>query len=323
MAGHFNQQYFPVRSSDLVITNGCIDALMSAIEITTEKGDAVAICSPCFIGIIDLLIKMGRRVIEIPFHQAKVDLEQLERLFVKKTVKAFLLSANHINPQGVSIPTKQKIRIAELARQYEIPVIEDDIYLELSYAKLPPLPIKHWDKEGWVLWCGSFSKTLSPSLRVGWCHPGRYLAEYIKTRRVKTFGVNSPLQHVMANFINSGHYLRHVKQLRLTLSKQAIMYHQVLKANLPSNTRITTPQGGLVLWIQVPGLDAEKLLKAAEKKQINFRPGRQFTTRDYYQDCLRINIGWPISKEPSHSLCHQHYNKLVMLCEMASKLSGH
>jgi len=294
LAKHFSEQYFNITADKLVITNGCIDAIRTAIEVTTQIGDTVAISSPCFIGLIELLANMGRLVIEIPFHQAELDLAQLEAHMSKGQIDACLFSANHINPQGNCLSTAQKMKLVTLAENYEIPIIEDDVYLELNYTSTTPLPIKHWDKSGWVLWCNSISKTLGPGYRLGWCEPGRYFQKYLEHRAVQYFGINIFIQSAIAEFFYTGQYLKHLRKLRLAINQQMVSYYQLLKENLPPTSRISTPQGGFVMWIQIPGLDSDKLLCEAINNDIYFRVGSEFSTIGLYQNCFRINFGWPI-----------------------------
>lgn len=306
-----------------MITNGCIDAVKTAIEVTTNPGDAIAISSPCFNGLIELLASLNRKAIEIPCFDAQLDLIQLERHLKEKTIKACLFNSNHINPQGISFSAQQKQKLAELAQKYQTPIIEDDIYLELSHSSITPLPIKHWDKSGWVLWCGSISKTISPSYRLGWCEPGSFFDKYLLNRSIRNYGVNLVVQNMLYEFIYSGQYAKHLKKLKIKLNQNVRDYHNVLSQHLPKQARISTPQGGLVIWIQVPNLNSKTLLLEAIKHKVYFRVGNEFSTLDLYKDCLRINIGWAI--KPSLTNKSQtndqfiRYQQLIKLCKLIKK----
>jgi len=316
LSQHFSGQYFPLDANKLIVTNGCIDSVKTAIEVTTQPGDTIAISSPCFNGLIELLANLKRTVIEIPCSDAKLDLHQLEQHLANKTIKACLFSSNHINPQGICFSAQQKQQLAMLAEKYQTPIIEDDIYLELSHSGTSPLPIKHWDKNGWVLWCGSISKTISPSFRLGWCEPGRYFERYLTDRSVQTFGVNQPVQNTLFEFIYSGQYSKHLKKLKLKLNQNVRDYHKLLRTFLPKSARISTPEGGLVLWIQVPKLNSQALLEEAIKKQIYFRAGNEFSTLNLYKDCFRINIGWSIHATDETDDKAKRYQQLITLCEL-------
>jgi len=291
---HFARYSFAFSAEQLVITNGCLDAVRTAVEVTTKPGQAVAVSSPCFNGLLQLLTQLGREVVEIPSTESGIDIAQLEHHMQRGSIAACLLSANHMNPTGLCLSAEQKQRLAQLAKQYQIAIIEDDIFLELSQRREPPLPIKHWDSHGYVLWCGSVSKTLSAGLRLGWCLPGRYLERYKQMRRWQNFGVSSPIQFAIADFIRSQNYHRHLQLLRPKLAQQICLYRQLLSERLPDSARISCPEGGLVLWLQLPGLDSVLLAKLAQQLAIDLRLGVEFTSRTLYQDFLRLNCGWPL-----------------------------
>lgn len=294
LSNHFRGDHFHFLDTDLVITNGCIDAIRIAIEVVSEVGDTIAISSPCFSGLLDLLATLSRKTIEIPNNEKGLDLDRLEQLMKKKQIKAGLFNTTHMNPSGTSLSKNQKERLAKLANQYLIPVIEDDVYIELSHQGKPPLPAKFWDKNGYVLWCGSVSKTLAAGLRIGWCLPGRYLDTYAKQHQLTGLGVNGLMQACVAEFINTGEYRTHVNKTRTTLNKHVYDYRQMLVKNLPANARISVPEGGIVLWVQVPQLDACRLEQQAKINRIDIRSGSNFSTHNCYSDCFRINFGWPL-----------------------------
>ncbi|SDI06901.1 transcriptional regulator, GntR family [Vibrio xiamenensis] len=299
LAEHFSANGWQLSSSDLLITHGCLDAVRKALEATTQPGDSVAISSPCYNGLLTLLSELKRNIVEIPSHQDGVDLTQLEQHLKTNKIQAGLFCTTYMNPQGITMSTKQKQRLAELANQYQVPIIEDDIYLELGHQSEAMLPASYFDTDGYMIWCGSVSKTLSPSLRLGWCRPGRYLASMLG----KDYGVAVAMQYALADFIQSGHYGKHLKraQQRLNVTKQR--YLNYLATALPANARVSQPSGGLVLWIQIPGLDAPTLMADAKQQKLDVRGGHQFTASTRYRDCLRINIGYEFDKVASQLAC--------------------
>ncbi len=317
LCGHFHQQGFSFPADQLIMTNGCLDAVRTALEVVSSRGDTIAISSPCFSGLLQLLSNMGRKVLEIPCCHDGLDLEQLEKHMQLRTIKACLLTANHQNPTGISLSVLQKQRLANMAEQYQVPLIEDDIYLELQHRGDLPLPVKHWDQSGNVLWCGSISKSLSPGYRAGWCLPGRFYQNYLQQRQVQTLGLNQPIQYALLEFIGSGQYLRHTRKLRFNLGRQVQDYREFLSRHLPSNARISTPGGGVVLWGQLSGLNASLLTQQAAAEGIYIRPGEIFTSLGLYQDYFRINAGWPLSEEIKRQL-----RRLCQLAEQQLKVKA-
>ncbi len=317
LSNHFRKDHFTFLDSELVITNGCIDAIRIAIETISKAGDTIAISSPCFSGLLDLLAVLSRKIIEIPSNEEGINLDQLERHMQNNDIVAGLFNTSHMNPAGTSLSIQQKQRLVQMASDYQIPIIEDDVYIELSHHGKPPLPAKYWDKNGYILWCGSVSKTLAAGLRIGWCLPGRYLQDYLRQHKLTGLGVNGLIQSSIAEFINTGEYRTHINKIRLTLSKHVHAYQKYLVENLPENTRVSMPDGGIVLWVQMPGLDAVKLEQQAKELQIDIRSGSSFSTHQFYKDYFRINFGWPLQQSPESSSAYQQMNAL---CELATRL---
>lgn len=294
---HFKQQGFIFNSDELVINNGCLDAIKIAIELTTNPGDSIAVSSPCFNGLLSLLAVMKRAVVEVPSTLQGIDLPQVEYLMANNQIAACLFTANHQNPLGQSLALEQKKRLAELSNQFDIPIIEDDVYQELHFGPTLPLPIKAFDEKGTVIWCSSISKTLASGYRIGWALPGKYINKFIHYRAVQSMGVNSPLQFAIAEFIEKQLYTRHLKRFRQQLARQMSQYQQLLTHELSQlrDFQLSQPSGGLVLWVYVKGLDAQALSHQAEKQHITIRCGNQFSTRALYNDYFRINVGYPLT----------------------------
>lgn len=292
LAEHFTQSGFALSEQELVITHGCMDAVKTALQICSHPGDTVAVSSPCYNGLLDLLSQLSLQVIEIPSLPDGIDLDQFEKKLQLGEVQAGLFCTTHMNPQGITLSATQKLRLAQLANQYQVPVIEDDVYLELPHNSHPLLPACYHDQGGYVLWCGSVSKTLSPSYRLGWCRPGRFFNAYNR----RALGVPTVIQYAIADFIVSGAYSGHLKRTRQKLNQRKMSYQSYLSQHLPAGSRITQPDGGLVLWIQVPGLDARALGNAAEQVALDIRIGPWFTESERYHDCVRINIGFDLDE---------------------------
>lgn len=299
---HFSKLGLHINPDELIITSGCMPAIKAALESCTQVNDAIAISSPCFSGILDLLGQMGRNIVEIPSLDEGIDLAQLELHLQRGSVKAGIFCTSHMNPQGITMSAQQKQKLAELANRYQVPMIEDDVYLELSYSEHTPLPAKYYDQGGYILWCGSVSKSLSPSYRLGWCLPGRYIEHYRQQHTASCFGVSLPIQLAVADFIESGHYAKQLKRRRSKLLNLRQAYLKFLSEHLPDKVKISHPQGGMVLWLQIPQLKLSKFSALIEENKIDIRLGQQFSTLSLYNDCLRINIGFELTESVRNEL---------------------
>ena len=308
LSKHFNSQGFSCPHEDLVITHGCLDAVLMALECVSKPGDVIAITSPCYSGLLDLLSVLDRAILEIPSTAEGIELKQLEQAMKGKKITACLLTANHQNPTGHSLSNQQKQQLVELATQYKIPIIEDDVFREISHQRTIPLPLKYFDQHGWVMWCSSVSKTLAPGLRIGWCLPGRFKNKYIQQRMIRTLGHNQPIQLALADYIANEYYAAHIKKVNRALAVHCSDYIEFLQLHLPKESEIFIPNGGLVLWIKISKVNTEKLTTILLQQGIDIKSGNLFSTTKLYQDCLRLNIGQIPTK--------QIYSQLALLCKL-------
>jgi DNA-binding transcriptional MocR family regulator len=195
------------------------------------------------------------------------------------------------------MPNEKKKGLLKMMSQKNIPIIEDNIHGELYFGNARPTTLKSMDRKGLVLHCASFSKTLSPGLRVGWSLPGRY------AQRVKRLKMNSTIasptlnQQVVAQFLKTGAFDRHLRRLRTALKNQITNTALAIARHFPADTRITAPQGGLTLWVELnKKVDGLKVFQEARKKKISIFPGLICSTTGRYRNCIRISCGYPWSE---------------------------
>lgn len=283
---------------DIVVTAGCVEALSLCIQAVTKPGDAVAIESPTYFAVFQLMESHGLNVVEIPTDPVTgVDLEYLEQAIPKFDIKACLFVTNFNNPLGSCIPDTQKKQLVTMLAKKEIPLIEDDIYGELYFGKTRPQTCKSFDKKGLVLLCSSFSKSLAPGHRIGWTLPGRFKEKVIKLKRMHTVATNTLSQSAIAHFLDNGRYELHLRHLRKALHTQSLRYVQAISDYFPEDTRMTRPQGGFVLWIELnKKVDTYKLHKRALKHNIGIAPGQIFSSQARFENCFRLSYGEPWSE---------------------------
>ena len=309
LSHHFNKQGFSCPVDELVITHGCLDAVLMALECVSKPGDVIAITSPCYSGLLDLLSLLDRSILEIPSTANGIELEQLEQAMQAKKVTACLLTANHQNPTGHCLSNQQKQDLVMLATKHNIPIIEDDVFRELSHQRAIPLPMKYYDQQGWVIWCSSVSKTLAPGLRIGWCLPGRFKDKFIQQRMVRSLGHNQPIQLALADYIANGYYESHIKKMNRVLAVHCAEYIAFLQQHLPEKSQVFTPNGGLVLWCRIPQVNTESLAAMLMKQGVYIKPGHLCSTTKLYLDCVRLNMG---------QIPNEHiYSQLTLICQLA------
>jgi DNA-binding transcriptional MocR family regulator len=283
--------------NELVITNGATEALSLSLQAVTQPGDTVAIESPAYYNLLEVLNALHLRVLELPNHpQEGVSLVALESALQQRKVSACVLVANFNNPLGSCMSSDKKRQIAALFNTYDIPLIEDDIYGDLHFEGTRPKAIKAFDTQGLVLYCASVSKTLSPGLRIGWCAPGLYQAKVESLKMAMNLSTAPIPQLTVAAFLTNGGYDRHLRQLRRAFQRQIAQMTQAICTYFPAETKVTRPKGGFILWLQFPEkFDALVLYEEALAHNINIAPGVIFSPSGHYRNCLRLNCGFPWS----------------------------
>lgn len=282
---------------EVIVTGGCQEALTLALRAVAEPGDTIAVESPTYHGLLQAIEALGMHALEVPTHpQDGVCLDSLEQAMTRWTVKACLFVTNHGNPLGGCMPDSNKQRLVEMLDRSGTPLIEDDVYGDLHFHGSRPRTCKHYDRHGRVLLCSSFSKTLGPGYRIGWCLPGRY-ADRMRHLKFLTNISSSPLlQLAVARFLAGGRYERHTRSMRAAYARQTELMIRTVEAAFPAGTRVTHPRGGSVLWLELPAdCDTLTLYERARAHGIRFAPGLLFSAQQRYRNCLRLSCAHPWS----------------------------
>lgn len=284
---------YEVSPEEIVITSGAKEAVYLSILSATAPGDTVAIESPTYYALLEVLSSSGRRAVEVPSDPAHgIDLGALGALLARRTIAAVALVSNFSNPTASVMTDTAKQHLVELCNRHDVTLVEDDVYGDLAFDGTRPKAIKAFDTEGRVAYCGSFSKTVSPGLRVGWAIPGRHQNAMEHLKLVVNQATATAPQVAVAAFVETGGFDRHLRKVRRAYRTQMDQLIAAVDRDLPTDTRHTTPTGGHVLWIQVPGLDALTLYDQAVTHGIHIAPGPLFSASGGYRDHLRLNAGF-------------------------------
>ncbi len=284
-----------VGPDEIVITSGCQEALILALRAVANKGDVVAIESPSFYGLLQAIESLGMQALEIPTDPATgISVEALELALEKWPVKACVLTANFSNPLGSILSPEKKQALVTLLTSHEIPLIEDDIYGDLGFEDERPHALRAYDETGGVIYCASFSKTLSPGLRVGWILPGRWQEQIEYLKYVTSLAAPTLSQLAVADFLHHGGYDRHLRQVRSAYARQVAVMTRAVSKYFPKGTRVTQPRGGFVIWLELPeAVDTLKLCQQALAQNISIAPGPVFSAAGKYRNCIRLNCAQP------------------------------
>lgn len=277
--------------NEMCITNGGLESLSLALKATTSPGDTVIVQSPTYFYTLKFISDLGLKSISV------TSLEELQKQLKQKTVAAIVYNANFNNPDGKYLSETQKKQLVSLSEQYKFTIIEDDVYGDIHYIKGRPKPLRAYSSN--VILCNSFTKSIAPGLRIGWV-AGSTKASTIQELKQSTskFTAEFP-QAALAEFLRSGGYDLHMRNLRSTLLTFRNDVRNAILRNFPKGTNVSTPEGGFVLWVELPksltniSTKMEKALQGGSY----FIPGNFFSLDDEYNNCLRINFGFGLTQE--------------------------
>lgn len=280
---------------EIITTSGATEALMLCLRAVAAPGSVVAVESPTYFGVLHALEELGLKAIEIPTHPREgLDLEALAKVLKTRSIAACLAVPTFSNPLGALMPDEAKQRLVQMLAERQVPLIEDDVFGELHHGPHRPRMAKAYDETGNVLLCSSFSKSLAPGYRVGWVAPGRYY-ERVKTLKLTSTLATATLPELaIAEFLANGGYDHYLRSARSFYAANVQRVAQAVAASFPEGTKVTQPQGGFVLWVEMPaGVDALRLQDDALAHEINIAPGPMFSPKQGYQNCIRLSCGVP------------------------------
>lgn len=278
---------------DVLVTHGCREAVALCLRAVTRPGDVVAIESPAYFGFLELLQSLQLRALEIPTHPRHgISLDALEFALDTQPVRALLVVPTVSNPLGSIMPVAAKRRLAALAAARDLPVIEDVICNELAASADARRAVRSFDPTGRVMLCGSFSKTLAPGLALGWVDAGPRAAELLACKTANSAGSPELLEWGLADMLDAGGYEPALRRLRSYFARQVQFARGVIGESFPAGTRVTNPDAGFFLWLELPApVCALSLYEACLARQVVIAPGPLFGASARYAHCLRLSVG--------------------------------
>ncbi len=317
IAQRYLEQGVVVDQQDIIVTNGAQEALAIAIQSVAEAGDIIAVESPTYFGILELIETLGMMALEIPIcSENGICLDDLQTSLDLHNVKACVFSSLINNPTGSCMPDHKRRRLVQIVESKGIVLIEDDVYGELHFCEEEVLPLQAYSTCGEVITCSSFSKTAAPSYRIGWIVTNKYEQKAKSLKRA--FSCSSSLlnQMVLTEYVRSGDFIRNIKRLRQILQQNKERMLALINEKFPAKTCVSDPQGGGVLWVELPpGFDATEWFRLSVKEGISITPGILFSATGKYKRCARISFGLPWSDDVENAvntlaaLAHQLINK--------------
>jgi DNA-binding transcriptional MocR family regulator len=279
---------------DILVTNGCTEALALALSAVARHGDTIAVESPTYFGLLHTLEVLGLKALELPTDPARgVDVGVLARILEVDSVAACVLSSTFSNPLGSMMEEADKLALLELLARYGVPLIEDDVYGDIHFDSERPKPFIALDGDANTIYCSSFSKSLAPGYRIGWIAAGTRVQKVMERKLAFSLCCPALPQVALADFLESGAYDSHLRRLRRLLDENLTRMTRAIEASFPSDTKVSRPAGGFVLWLELPRhFDSRMLFDEALEHGICFAPGDVFSASRRFRNCLRLSAAY-------------------------------
>ena len=289
---------------DLIITNGCQQALDLVARLFASEGHGVVLEDPVYHGCLRVFSRAGAELIPVPVDDAGIDVDAVDETIQRHHPRLLIVTPSFQNPTGATLPLERRKRIVNLAQRFGLVLIENDIYSELRYHGKGLPTLKALDETGNTILLRSYSKVSFPGLRVGWViAPRAVVARLAEAKQLSDLHSDQLSQAILLRFAESGELDRHMEKTRVAGAERLGALLQACRRYLPPGATYTSPEGGMNLWIELPApLTAETLLRRAEERGVTFLPGRYFSVRSGHSRGLRISFGGLRPDEITHGI---------------------
>jgi DNA-binding transcriptional MocR family regulator len=288
-----------VDPKEIIVTVGATEAINLCLQAVARPGDTIAVESPTYYAMLHAIERLGMKAVEVPTdpHEG-IDIAALAAIIAQQKISACMVMPNFQNPLGFQMSDARKRELVELLTLHDIPVIENDVYNELYFGDSHPTSLKTYDTKGLVLYCASFSKSLTASYRIGWALPGRYASQVEKLKFLSTLTTPSLPQLAIAEYLQNDGYDAHLRKLRKAFAQQAKIMESAVRRFFPAGTTVSEPKGGYVLWVKLPArVEAMELYARALEEGITVGPGNMFSTHGTFNNFIRLNYSYPWTAE--------------------------
>lgn len=286
---------------DILITSGAQQIMDLFTKSILNEGETVLTEAPSFIGTLNDFRSYRAKLVGIPMDTDGMNMEALEKaLQTEKNVKFIYTIPNFQNPSGITMSLEKRKKLYDLAKQYGVMILEDNPYGDLRYAGEALPTIKSFDEEGIVLYAGSFSKVISPGMRVGYAiGPKPVLAKMTVCKQGQDVHTNIWSQVLCHRFMTEYDYEAHLDGLRALYTKKRAFLLDLMEKNLAPHITWDPFDGGLFAWCHLPaGVDMQAFVQKALEKKVCVVPGTAFLTDENEPcDAFRINFSTPTDEQ--------------------------
>jgi len=292
IAERYNKRYgLDVSADEILVTNGSQQCLDLAGKVFIDKGDAVLMEKPGYLGAIQAFSMFEPEFFSVPLEDDGPDTEILSEILAEETPAFFYGIPNSQNPTGISYSDEKRREVAEILSGADVPFIEDDAYGELRFDGKAIKPVKYYMPELGVM-TGSFSKIFSPGMRLGWiCADKEILEKVITAKQASDLHSNYLSQRILYKYLEDNDIDAHIKKINSEYKHRADTMIKAIEAELPPEISFTRPEGGMFVWLRFPdNMSSMEIFEKASGRDVVILPGTPFYVNGDGNRTARLNF---------------------------------
>ncbi|PJA26762.1 MAG: aminotransferase [candidate division Zixibacteria bacterium CG_4_9_14_3_um_filter_46_8] len=291
LAERISRKGFPVSEDEVLITGGSQQGLDLIGKVFLDKGAMVLTETPTYLGALQAFNLYQAQYVAVDMDEDGMVVEQVEAKIKRYNPRFLYVVPNFQNPSGITLSYERRVMLVELARKYNVPIIDDNPYGELRFEGKDVPSLKTIGGE-YVIQLGTFSKIISPGLRIGWVAATQSICNaFERMKQGSDLHTNTFAQYVIYEFVKTGALDTHIEKIKEAYAERRAVMIEAMQEYFPEGVKFTRPQGGLFLWIELPGqLSAEDLLEEAVENGVAFVPGSPFFAQGGGHNTMRLNF---------------------------------
>jgi DNA-binding transcriptional MocR family regulator len=292
ISDRMRKQGIPVNIPNILVLSGSTQGIGLIARLLLNPGDEVVVEVPSYLGSIQTFRALGARIIGVPMDNEGIRVDLLESILARRSPRVIYTLPTFQNPTGVVMSLERRRRLLLLSKRYQIPILEDDPYSEISFEHEPPPSLKSLDTRGYVMYLSTFSKVLAPGLRVAWLAAPEPIIERLSLhKQIFDLNTNALGQWLVSEILRRDLLEDHLTMIRQRYRQKRDLMLQAIERHWPADVRINHPTGGFHLWCRLPGdLRARTLLREAVQERVAFVVGEPFHVDGGGHQYLRLSF---------------------------------
>lgn len=291
IAARMRRRGIAAEAERVLITTGSQQGIDLVGKVFLEPGDTVVVENPSYVAALQAFSAYEATPIPVESDDEGMRIDQVEEALSHHPKLIYVVS-EFSNPKGTTLSMERRRLLVDLSHKYGVPILDDNPYGELRYGGVAPEPLAALDRDGLVIHIGTFSKTLSPGMRLGWLIASEGIfKEAVTAKQAADLHTSTVEQRAAARLLRDFDYEGHIGLLRKVYGERCNTMREAIEDHFPAGTRWTKPNGGLFLWVELPEtLSAEEMFQDALRERVAFVPGTSFFTGEPRTNFMRLNF---------------------------------